>query len=721
MPPACCAPVGSVKVGVILCLIAIAQLANAQVPSNSTITYPASYFAQYDVVTANDMLNRIPGIALALNNNGGRSGRNSNRNGNSRGLGGAAQILINGKRMAGKENDAASQLNRIAANQVSFIEIIRGSSGNLDVSNTGQIINIVLLETPSGGSLSADLSLTTYRDDTVRPGGSLAYSGQAGRLGYLFSIEAKPGYELFESFENSINGDISPNDRIAIERETDLSTYILNSNFNFDLSDADSLAINGLYSEADPPVKLTRQITDLKTTPPGERFEREDNPATRDNWEIGVDYEHRFANNSRFKLLLISNEVNNNTTRERFFANSVSGPEQKNLFLDSESRTRERIARSSYTWNIAAAQTLEIGIERAQTILDSALKMGLNVSGTPSNEHGGLVPVALPLANSTVEEVRYEGFIVHNWQINARNSLESSFLFEKSEITQSGDVSSNRKLSFPKPKFSYRFDINPSMQFRASVEKFIRQLSFSDFTSTSESRDDDQDVVGGNPQLKPEESWRYTLNFEYRLPEDGGVLNSRLFYFDFENALGRTQDLRLPAGTLQSVKGNTGDGRVFGIDLDASIRFGFIGIPQAVLTAGVLVQDSEIFDPLIQRIRKVEPFDRGNYRGGFRHDVTSQNFSYGFNYTDGINNNRPSFDIDKVLFFPSRSDLTLFFETQGFAGLTYRFEAINVLNHESCFIRKRFDGLLSAGILKELEENCNTLGRQFSLKVRGTF
>jgi hypothetical protein len=691
----------------------------AQDPSDSTVTYPASFFAQYEVVTVNDMLNRIPGIALALNANGSGNNRGPNNNAN-RGLGGDAQILIDGKRMAGKENEAASQLNRIAANQVEYIEIIRGSSGNLDVTNTGQIINIVLIEQSSRSTISADVNMTNYRDGSLKSGGSFSYSAQAGMLSYLFSFEATPGYEFFESTENSINGDISLNDRIVIDREKDLTTYTLNSNFNFDLSDADRLTINALYSEADPPSKLTRNITDFNTGTPVDRFESEDIPATEDNWEIGLDYEHRFANSGRFKLLSIVNDVNRDSTRERFFSASAQGQQLKNLFLDSNARTRERIVRSSYTWPVAESQTLEVGIERAQTILDSSLKIGLNIPGISDLAFGGLVPVALPIADSTVEEIRYESFIVHNWQINSRNTLESSFLFEASEIEQTGDAKNKRDFTFPKPKFSYRFDINQSTQFRATVEKFISQLSFADFTANTENRDDDQDTLGGNPSLVQEEWWRYTLNLEYRLPQDGGVLNSRLFFFDVENAIGRI-DVSPSEDNLQAVNGNVGDGTILGLDLDASIRFGFIGLPKAVLTAGVLVQESKINDPLIGLERKVVPFDRGNYRLGFRHDVTSQNFSYGFNYRDGINGNRPFWDIDKVQFLGSSSDLTLFFETQGFGGLTYRFESINSLDHERCNVRRRFVGRLSAGILQEIEENCATTGRLFAFKIRGTF
>ncbi len=149
---------------------------------DSTVTYPSAYFAEYVPITVNDMLNRIPGINLVLNNGGAGSNSSSDR-----GLGSSAQILIDGKRLAGKANEATSQLDRIAANEVDYIEIIRGSSSDLDVQNSGQLVNIVLLESQSRSTLSTEANATRFADGTVEPGGSLAWSGQSGNLTYLLS------------------------------------------------------------------------------------------------------------------------------------------------------------------------------------------------------------------------------------------------------------------------------------------------------------------------------------------------------------------------------------------------------------------------------------------------------------------------------------------------------------------------------------------------------
>ena len=80
------------------------------------------------------MLDRIPGIDLALGNQ--NDARVERFLGGTRGLGGSSQILIDGKRLAGKENEARNQLSRIAAAEVQYIEIVRGTSSELDVQNS---------------------------------------------------------------------------------------------------------------------------------------------------------------------------------------------------------------------------------------------------------------------------------------------------------------------------------------------------------------------------------------------------------------------------------------------------------------------------------------------------------------------------------------------------------------------------------------------------------
>jgi hypothetical protein len=124
----------------------------------TTVTYPRSYFDQYGPVTAKDMLDRIPGLGSTTGGGPPGSGggfRGGGGGGGGRGFGsgsGSSEILINGKRTAGKNNQTSGVLTRISSDQVDYIQLIRGTSGELDVRGSGQVINIVTFEELSTSS-----------------------------------------------------------------------------------------------------------------------------------------------------------------------------------------------------------------------------------------------------------------------------------------------------------------------------------------------------------------------------------------------------------------------------------------------------------------------------------------------------------------------------------------------------------------------------------------
>lgn len=691
------------------------SLAQDSVEENTNAVFPAAYFAEYSPLTVNDMLDRIPGIDLIINQGP------SNFRGGDRGLGAASPILINGKRLAGKANEARSQLARISASQVTSIEIIRGTSSNLDVQNVSQVVNIILREEQSRSSITSEVSGTYHSDGNTEPGGSIAWSGQRGGLTYLFSGSVLNGYTHADSYEFSLNGDYSPNDSRDQDRYADKQTYSLNTNLTYALTDRDRIAFNALYNNSDLPQRVNRTIINYNVQPPKVSFERESVPATSDDWEIGGDYEHSFVSGSRLKALFIVNEKDGRTPRERFVSTPANPVESKNLFLDLASVYQERIVRGSYTFNIAEGQGLEIGIEGSQTIQNSGLRQGVRTAlpGVPA--FGGLTPVALPNAFSTVEELRYEPFMIHNWQINPRMSLETSLVAEFSTIEQSGDVNNSRDFDYLKPKLDFRFDINERLQFKSSLENVVSQLSFVDFSRNTNERDEDKDTVAGNPELVPEESWQAEVGLDYRLPNDSGTLNTRYFYYRYDNKIGRV-DIAPPGTTPNPTNGNLSSAAAYGLITNASIRLGFIGLPSALFTASLTVQEAEYHrDPLAPMEHAFPPFDRGGYRFGYRHDLPAYNMNYGVSYFGRINGNRIIFDIDNRWDLVIPSNLSMFVEKIGFAGLTYRLEANNLEDGEFCGDRRRFDGYIINGRLKEFEYTCTRTGRELIFKIRGTF
>lgn len=690
-----------------LVLVALVFCSGAALAQQSnTVSYPAEYFLQWNPVTVADMIDRIPGITVALETN------TSNRNQNDRGLGSGENILINGQRLSGKDNEARDQLSRIAFEQVERIEIIRGTSSDLvGVRNTGQIINVVT-GSLNEMSMTVSSSATRYQDGNVEPGASFFFNGSYGDLGYRISLESQPQYEVLDSEEQSVNGDFSPNDLRKFRQITDQTNNTFNSNLSYQIAPNQAFTLNLLYQDSDPPRNLDRTVVDYNFNPPVVRGEREAYDSTRNNWELGADYNISFADNSQFQFISINNQQDDDTLRDRF---RVLGDdsELQDLSLRNKSVNTERIYRGVYTRPISEGHNLELGLERARTIL--ATELSLSRLNPATND---LVAVPVPNALSEIEEIRYEGFVVHHWQLNPRMKLESTLTYEVSEISQTGEVEKSRDFDFIRPKLDYRFDITPAMQLQLSVEKFVAQLSFSDFAAATDPRDEERDTVAGNPELRQQQSWRYTANLEYRFLEGRGVVSARAWYWDVEDAIGRV-DATLPGQPLVSAAGNIGDGEVKALRINASFN-----VTQNLLISGTsMMRSSQVVDPFRGVNRRLVPNDRGFQTIAVRHNLPRWNLNYGIDYLDAPQGNRPLWDINRIDHIDAREDLSFFVERNSISRLNLlaRFEIRNILDRGMCSDRFRFDDRISVGSIVEVERRCNERGTQYVMQLRGTF
>jgi len=706
-------------------VLSLSGTASAQAPAaeDTTIVYPADYFTEYAPITAKDMVDRIPGAGNASGGGGGggpRGGGNPGAGG--RGLGGGGgdnQVLINGKRTAGKDNDTNAMLTRINASQVDRIELIRSTSGALDVRGGAQVINVVLFEELSSTSISYEANMDRYADHQVEPGGSLSVSGQTGALNYVFSAQAEPRYDHYVSKENSILGNFQPNDEIREDRIREQTDYRITTNLGYDLSANSSIRMNALYGDSDSDTGLDRVMTNLRVQPQALSYEREETPGRNRNWEVGGDYEWLRGNGDRFKVLFITNERDQGTVRERYRVNT-DGSETKNLFLDSGSVAQERIVRSSYTTGLASGQDIEFGVERAQTILDSTLRLGTASStGTPSAAFGGLVPQTVANANTKVEEIRIEPFAVHNWQINSRMSLESSLVYETSELTQSGDVNKSREFDFWKPKLDYRFDVTPLFQLRGMVEFDVRQLSFSDFVASGDNDDNDMNTEAGNANLEPETWINADFDAQYRLPDDIGVVSARINFMRHFDKIERI-DISTPT-SLAATNGNIGDGDMWQLILRSSIRMKMIDMPNLLVTANFTVRDSEIKDPFLGIDRRFTNYERGRLELGFRHDLPQWRMNYGVSWNNRFDGNIKRYDLEDIELTAGDPMVMAFVEYIPFGTTTVRFDVRNATDNLQCRERQRFVGRISNNLLEEIEDQCGGSGRVLALRINGTF
>lgn len=678
--------------------------------ADSTVVYPAEYFATYNPVTANDMLERIPGLSLGGGGGGG---------GGNRGLGTGGNLLINGQRIAGKGNSASDQLDRIIAAEVERIEIIRDTSGALNVRGASEVVNIILVAAQSRSSTTAELINRLNHDDTFEIGGSVAWSQQIGNFQSLLSISARPNYENRDNREVSRGPDGELLGTLFETTIRDQDEYSISSNMSYSLG-SHRMQLNALVSDGDHPRPVRRDFVDFTEAGPVSSIQQEETDNKERNWEVGGDYEYNFANDSRLSLLFVVNEEIRDFVRERFEADPVDVPLSKNLFIDSKQELSEFIVQGNYNFSLNDAQSLRVGLERADTQLNSSLFIGSSSgSAAPSAEFGGLPPLAsISNPGTGVQEIRYEGFVFHNWTLSDRSSLESSMVYETSEISQSGVVDKTRDFQFWRPSFDYRYNITDSFQFRGTIQRQVSQLSFSSFASTTNEDDRDRDALVGNSQLEPETSWNYEAELEYRLPNDAGVLSSRVFFTDIDNYIARidaTTDLDEP----QSATGNVGPAKRWGMFNRASTRLNYLNLPDAILSVDLGIFDSQIIDPFLNTKQRIG--GRGFTSIDFRHDVTGLGLSYGIEYNHPFYGGNYDIDIVTITRNDRRRSLNLFVQKVLFDDWTFRLDSDNTLDASQCRLRQRFDGTTIDGRLALIQDSCSSRYRRLTLTVQTTF
>ena len=679
--------------------------------TDSTVVYEAAFFEQYNPITANDMLERIPGVSIG---GGGWDGGNGDR-----GLGTGGNLLINGQRVAGKDNSAGDQLDRIIAAEVERIEIIRDTSGELNVRGSGEVINIILTEESIRSSTQVQLVQRLSHDDTYGLGGSVGWSAQFGNFQALVNLESRPDYVNRESREVRITpaGDLLGT--LLEEDSRDQDEQSISANLSYGIG-PHRMQLNALYGNEDHPRSVDRDFVDFIDNTAFDSIQQEQIDNEESNWEIGGDYEYSFDNGSRLAILFVANDEIENSVRERFIAEPSSDPLVKNLFIDSQSERKEFILQSNYNFSVSDNHSLRVGLERAVNQLDSAFFIAtLSDTEPASPEFGGLsLNPSRSNTGTHVEEERYEGFVFHNWTINKQSSLETSLVYETSEIFQTGEVSKKRDFQFWRPSLDYRYNFTDNFRFRGTVTRNVSQLSFAAFAATANNDDRDIDGFAGNPELEPETSWNYEGELEYRLPNDAGVVSTSLFYNDIDNRIGRinaTVDPNRP----QSATGNVGPAKEYGLSTRASLRLNQFNLPNAIVSFRMNLLDSEILNPFINK--KIRTDDRGAANIDFRHDIPSLNLSYGFDYSHAFWGG--FYDVDIIT--RTRNDrmrsLDLFVQKIWFDDWVFRLESDNIFDASSCRYRERFETTTIAGDVKLIQDSCSSRYRRVVFSVQTTF
>jgi hypothetical protein len=669
-------------------LLATSHLCAGAAGSDATgdrVAYEAAFYAAFAPRTALDMVRQTPGFVPAEDED------------LRRGFAGAVgNVLIDGRRLSAKSQTLSDVLQRIPANEVLRIELLRGSAVAGDASGAALLANVV--RTPSSGGGAWALGAEIANRDRAAPNGWFGWGGRRGVTEYSLGGSS---YAL----QRNLPGERTVRDgaglltaRRASASPREFEEYGLNGQVARPLLDG-RLALTGQVHYS----RYHEDSTLLTTSPGGARLGNELIPFTESErtGELGVTFQRGAgAWDLELAALATRKRYHSHVRSTQFDADDVQDLE----FTQALARNSgESIVRATLARTLATGR-LEAGAEVALNTLDGAMQLALDLGDGP-------FPIAVPNSNLSVREKRAEAFVSHAWSLNDRWALDSRLAAEASRLEFSGDTRQTVSLRYVKPRLQLTRKLG-AHQLQARVYRDVGQLDFTDFVSAAEVSDDV--INGGNPDLRPQTAWAAELDADLRLPRDAAL---RLR--GFRHWLDDVVDL-IPAGPPDAridAPGNIGRGTLTGIEISARAPLSPV-LPGGTLKASGTFQDADVLDPVTLRHRAISEFPERQYKVDLREDIPGVKLSWGLTYTaesESVKHRLVERDAGR-----KSRQLDAFVETTAVRGLTIRLTLLSLLE-DAQRRERRFYEPDRAGSLIETETSRWQPGHWWLISMSGSF
>jgi outer membrane receptor protein involved in Fe transport len=659
---------------------AVAPAAPPAAATQGVTSYPPAFFADGNVSTAIDMVQRLPGFTLDT----GASVRGYE--------GAAGNVLVDGARPTSKTDPLDQILYRIPASQVDHIEVIRGGAPGIDMQGKSVLANVVRKKSTSLRGLFVFADNYDVNDGHQRPGYRLEGSGPLGpgaleagmRWGSYFDsgygdgpgIYVDPTGKVLRRYQVHGTGD-GHQPEVTGAYETPLLGGKLRVNGRL-FWDHYVYQENDFYSLPAGLTEADRLIQDTAQTELGGRYAR--------------------ALGSKTQLELVGLRQTKDFKQGDNFA---SGSDLFAFSLRKE--IVETIGRAVLKYRATPGLSFEAGGETAVNTLESH---------TAFSQNGAAI--ALPAASVEVEEDRSEVFAKAVWRPTPEWTVEGGLRYEMSSISSGGDVTLEKDLHFAKPRLLVAWAPIEGTQVRARIEREVGQLNFDDFVATSSLNTGV--VTTGNPDLNPQQAWVGELAIEQAFWKDGSAgLSVR--HYQLSDATDRAP-VFTPTGDVFDAPANIGDGTKDEFQVDLTLPLSRLGIKGGRLQATSTWRRTEVTDPTTGAKREISGVRHQKWEAHFTQPIPGLKSIWGIDVDSGWRETYYRFDqisTDKL-----KTWVRPFIEYKPQPDLVIRVEVQNATARGFRHTRQDFGGPRGINPLQATDDRDIQVGRSVYLRIRKT-
>lgn len=610
------------------------------------LEYGLDYFQPFEPLTVGDALKRVPSVTFlsdVLESDGVRL----------RGLDPAyTQILINGEKVPGAGADSGAFGNgadgsffvdRIPAELIERVEIVRSASANRSGDAVAGAVNIVLRDAYSLDGGYVRLGALGFDDGRVRETYGAVWGGAVGGgrllLGGNVQGRHNPKQKLSQRFDEP--GD--PVDNIEVQKDTrDGTDYSANASYQIDLGTSE-LDLSAFYVHTD----RTQDEDSWEYGGPApvigdlDVFNNNDVDITQDSYSLNGGYKFDFlGGRTSIKAGYASFEDDTFEFEEEIeFGDAFEAAATQLNVEDSE-----YFGKLEHEMDLSESLKVEFGVqyERKERETLVAESDDIEIDRVPEGIYFPPLADRRPFENfeaidggdNSIERTRIDPYLMFAGNAGAFD-WEAGIRYETTDQTvddRTTGTSTDADYAELLPSVHLRWSVTDADRISASVARTVRRPSFSFLSpATLEEELADNDFEG-DPTLEPEKAWGLDVGYERRIGRTG-IAGINFFYRDVQDLIeifNTGVEGSEGPGTSVYAPRNIGDGKVWGIELDYSASLGFIGLPDTGAFFNYSWLDSEVTDEFGDR--RFNSQSDYVYNIGFIHDLTTWDASFGVTY-----------------------------------------------------------------------------------------
>jgi len=580
------------------------------------LTYGLDYFQRFEPLTVGDMLKRVPSAVFTSDVNEFDGLR-------LRGLDSAySQILINGKKTPGAGNDRSFFVDRIPAELVEKIEIVRSSSADRPAEGIGGALNIVLKDAYSFEGVFMKAGLLHFDDGVAKGTGGVLWGGRVGDAAFTLGANIQGRHNPKSKVTDFFDGDDVFNDEREFESDVrDGTDYTLAGTLVAPVGDG-TLSFSASYVNTD---RNENEYVQIFEDDPLEldAIEAQNEDISQENWKADAELKLPWdAGTTEIAFGYARfDELTESTASEADPGDPLEAVELEIIDTADE----ELSATLAHTFQFGEAFDLKVGLDWLQKQRNASVQ----VFELPDMDEE-----SSPRDRYDIEETRVDPYVKATWRATPDIIVEAGLRLETTSMDVVGsEGAASTDEEFLAPSLHVRWSITDHDRVYFSVARNQRRPDFdliAPYVVEEEPADDDDFI--GNPSLKPETSWGFDAGYERRLGKRG-IVGVNVFYRKVEDVieLVSTGDTA-SGGGLVFTSGNVNDGEVWGVEMDLSMPLDFVGLPETGVFLNASLLDSSIIDPVTGEDRQFQNQPDWVFNAGFIQNLPTLDAAFGVTY-----------------------------------------------------------------------------------------